>query len=472
MSKNLLRIICGLFLCGQSFAQDDVYVTGQRMAGYKLIWFELGQKSEYGDKYSGGLGTYTAKHHPLAIYSETAKKTFFVYGGTTAPEKRELLAMLSYYDHTTGQVPQPVIVHAKKGVNDPHDNPSLQIDKAGYLWIFVSGRGNVRPGFIYKSAEPFSIDSLVQVREGEFTYPQPIYFDDNGFLLLFTKYTNGRELYWSTSADGINWSNDQKLATEGHYQMTNRLDSKVITAFNAHPGGVDQRTNLYFLQTTDMGKTWTTVEGTPVETPVNGLNNPALIRDYQREGRLVYLKDINFDADGNPVLLYITSNYHQPGPKGEPRIWTIAHWNGSEWLFHEVTHSTHNYDMGSLYIEADSIWRIIAPTEAGPQQWGTGGEMANWVSTDQGKTWKKARDITRNSPYNHCYARRPVNAHPDFYAFWANGHADEFSESRLFFTNKTGDKVWQLPYDMSEDMVTPQQVETGVEDKKHAVPGS
>jgi len=457
MTKNLLIILSGLLVFGQSFAQE--FASGQRIDGYKLIWFELGQKSEYGDKYSGGLGTYTAKHHPMAIYSKAANKTFFVYGGTTGPEKRELLAMLSYYDHTTGQVPKPVIVHAKKDVNDPHDNPSIQMDKEGHLWIFVSGRGNRRSGYIYKSAEPYSIDRLVLVREGEFAYPQPTYVDGSGFLFLFTKYTNGRELYWSNSADGLIWTDDQMLATEGHYQMTNQLGSKVATAFNAHPGNNDKRTNLYYLQTTDMGKTWTTVEDTPVETPVTGLDNPALIRDYQSEGRLVYLKDINFDTAGNPVLLYITSNYHETGPEGEPRIWTIAHWHDGRWLFHDVTRSTHNYDMGSLYTEADGTWRIIGPTEAGPQKWGTGGEMANWVSNDHGKTWKKERDITRNSTYNHSYARRPVSAHPDFYAFWADGNADEFSESRLHSTNRTGDSVWQLPYDMSEDLVTPVSVE-------------
>ncbi|HWI59696.1 MAG TPA: hypothetical protein VNZ22_20885, partial [Bacillota bacterium] len=37
--------------------------------GYRGIWFTLGQPSEYGDKYSGGLGTYTANHIPLAIYA-------------------------------------------------------------------------------------------------------------------------------------------------------------------------------------------------------------------------------------------------------------------------------------------------------------------------------------------------------------------------------------------------------------------
>ena len=31
--------------------------------GYKGIWFTLGQFSEYGDKYSGGLGTYTADQY-------------------------------------------------------------------------------------------------------------------------------------------------------------------------------------------------------------------------------------------------------------------------------------------------------------------------------------------------------------------------------------------------------------------------
>ena len=34
--------------------------------GYRGIWFTLGQKAEYGDKYSGGLGTYTANHARIA----------------------------------------------------------------------------------------------------------------------------------------------------------------------------------------------------------------------------------------------------------------------------------------------------------------------------------------------------------------------------------------------------------------------
>ncbi len=426
--------------------------------GYKGIWFDLGQRSEHGSKYSGGLGTYTAKHRPLAIYAEAARKTFFVYGGTPRPDRRHLLAMVSYYDHETDKVPKPVVVHDKQGVDDPHDNPSISLDAEGHIWVFVSGRGRRRPGFIYRSMKPYDIAGFERMREAELTYPQPNWIAGKGFLHLFTKYTRGRELYWSVSSpDGKSWTKDRKLAgMGGHYQMTEKAGHRAMTAFNMHPGGnVDKRTNLYFLQTEDAGETWKTVDGKTVQTPLTKRDCPALVRDYAGEGRLVYLKDITVDAKGNPVLLHVTSRFHQPGPKGDPRTWTIAHWSGKGWLFREVTQSTHNYDMGSLYIEADGTWRIIGPTEAGPQKLGTGGEMAMWTSTDQGRNWTKVKDLTRNSPRNHAYARRPINAHPDFYAFWADGNPDAMSESHLYFTNKAGDLVHRLPYEMTTDFAVP-----------------
>ena len=430
----------------------------RRIAGYRGIWFDLGQRSEYGSKYSGGLGTYTAKHHPLAVYAPEVEKTFFVYGGTTERDARHLLAMVAYFDHRTGQVPRPVVVHDKEGVNDPHDNPSIQLDDEGHIWVFVSGRGRGRPGFKYRSLAPWSIDGFERISEEEFTYPQPWRLGGRGFLHLFTRYTAGRELYWNTSdASGRDWTDPQKLAAMGgHYQVSNERDGQVITAFNMHPGGnVDRRTNLYFVQTHDGGATWRTAAGAPVQTPLTDPRGPALVRDYQSEGRLVYVKDIGFDADGRPVVLYLTSAHHQPGPGGDPRVWTLAHWTGAGWEFREITRSTHNYDMGSLYIESDGRWRVIAPTEPGPQRHGAGGEMALWLSDDAGRTWAKGRDITADSPRNHGYARRPVGAHPDFYAFWADGDPDQISESVLYFTNQAGDQVWRLPYEMEGDFAAP-----------------
>ena len=113
--------------------------------------------------------------------------------------------------------------------------------------------------------------------------------------------------------------------------------------------------------------------------------------------------------------------------------------------------------MGSVYVRGKE-WVIIGPTEAGPQKWGTGGEMALWRSKDEGKSWVKVRNVTKNSLFNHSYARRPVNAHDDFYAFWADGDADHMSESKLYFTNRKGNKVWLLPYDMDTEFATPVRV--------------
>lgn len=430
-----------------------------RADGYKGIWFSLGQFSEHGDKYSGGLGTYTANHNPIAIYVPEVNKTFFVYGGTTQEDEKHLLIMLSYYDHKKGVVPKPVVVYDKLGVDDPHDNASLSIDDEGYIWVFVSGRNVTRLGSIHKSRKPYEIDMFDEVYEGDMTYPQPWWVSGKGFLRMFTRYTNGRELYWSTSQDGKSWKLARKLASMGgQYQLSGMHNGKLVTSFVYLKGdNADTRTNLYVLQSDDMGETWKTMDGTTVKTPLTDIQNEALVKDFEAEEKLVYMNDLNFDQNGNPVILAIVSNHYQPGPKGDPREWQIFHWENGVWNISKVLESTHNYDVGSLYINGDR-WEIIGPTEAGPQQYGTGGEVALWVSKNNGKDWKKKRTLTKNSPRNHSYVRRPLNAHSAFYAFWADGNADELSKSKLYFTNKKGNKVWELPYKMDGDFAKPKRL--------------
>lgn len=439
-----------------------VAVETPKAEGFRGIWYDLGQRSEFGSKYSGGLGTYTANHVPMAHYVEAVNRTYLTWGGTPASDKRLLQILVSYYDHGTGKVARPVIVEDRSPVDDPHDNASVSIDDEGHLWIFVSGRGSRRPGSVYRSKEPYSIDEWVRFPDWEFTYPQPWWFEGRGFLFTYTRYVPGRELFYRTSRDGFTWDDERKLAgLEGHYQTTDQVGDRILTAFNRHPGrNVDRRTDLYYLETADMGGTWTTADGTEVAAPLTQANNPARIRNHSTnddpdENALVYISDTTADPEGRPVILYITSKSHQPGPGGNPRMWNIARWTGDEWLFHEVAPALHNYDVGSLYFDEDGTWRIFAPIGEGPQKWGAGGEVELWTSDDSGATWEKRRALTANSPRNHSYVRRPFNAHPDFYAYWADGDADRLSESHLYFTNKAGDKVWRLPYTMTEDFAAP-----------------
>jgi len=447
-------------------------ITCPTIDGYHGIWY-MNQKTgdEYRYKYSGGLGTYCAKHLPLAYYAEEVNKTFFTYGGSPPesaedPSRHTLLAMVSYYDHATGTVPQPRLLMDKK-TTDAHDNPTIMLDDKGYVWLFVAAHGTARPAYIYKSVEPYAIDRFELILETNFSYPQPWYVPGKGFLFLHTRYEQGgRSLYQMTSPDGRSWSEPQKLARmqKGHYQISWHRDGKVGTAFNHHPEetGLNFRTNLYYMETSDFGQTWTTADGQRLELPLTSTDTPALVRDYEAIDRLVYMKDLTFDESGRPVILYLTSRHWRPGPEHGPHKYATARWTGGEWQISSLLNADNNYDTGCLHIEEGNVWRLIAPTLVGrdatrnPQPYNTGGEMVMWTSDNAGRTWQP-KPLTMNSPYNHSYARKPVHAHPDFYALWADGHGRQPSESRLYFADRDG-RVFRLPQKMDGPTAKPQLV--------------
>lgn len=451
-----------------------VVTLNRKADGYRGIWY-MNQPSgdKYVYKYSGGLGTYCAKHKPFAVYCKQADKTFFCYGGTTKNSNRQLLHMVSYYDHSTNQVPRPTILLDKK-TNDAHDNPVISVDDKGYIWIFSTSHGTSRPSYIHRSTQPYQIDQFEQVQatrlDGEkrvaitnFSYMQAWNKSEQGFICFFTKYNNpaARTICCMTSDDGISWGQITKLAAidQGHYQVSGIGTKRAGSAFNYHPKvkGLNWRTNLYYVETPDFGKTWRAVDGSPLSLPLSDADNSALVQDYQKKGLNVYLKDIRYDSNDRPVILYLTSKGYQSGPANDPRTFTTARWNGTAWGIRPAMTSDNNYDMGSLWIENDETWHIIAPTETGPQPYNPGGEIAFWTSRDQGKTWCKKKQLTARSERNHTYVRRPLNAHPEFFAFWADGHGRKPSISNLYFSDKQG-RVRRLPSTMDSDFATPQLV--------------
>lgn len=463
--KNISLTFIFLFLGLAAESQTAYQLNNQKIDGYRGIWFELGQKLPFGDKYSGGLGTYTADHISMAVYAPKVKKTFFVYGGTTQQDEKHLLAMIGVYDHKTGMLSKPTVVCDKGNVTDPHDNPAMMIDDKGYIHVFVSGRENARKGLKYISAKPYNIDAFKLVSEEIFAYPQ-IWNTKYGFFHFFTKYSGLRELYFETSKDGITWTEDRKISgirekpeeLGGHYQVSNCFKGKVMgTFFNRHRNGeADKRTDLYYVQTSDFGKSWQNVKKEKLIIPLSEVINPAMVIDYFSKERYVYINDMGFDSRGNPVCLYIISKGFAPGPENAPYEWRITRWSGKEWITSVVCESDHNYDMGSLYI-SDKIWKIVGPTEAGPQKYATGGEIALWTSVDEGKSWKKEKNITQNSKNNNSYVRRPLLAKEPFCFFWANGNPDKISISELFFGDFKGN-VWKLPYEMKKDFEKPVEV--------------
>ena len=449
---------------------DDL--STQVADGYRGIWY-MNQplKSEHKYKYSGGFATYPQWHMPIAIHVAAQRKTFFVYGGSAgnvSERDDELQHLVSYYDHTTGTVPRPVRILQKR-TEDAHDNPTLSIDSAGHLFVFSSAHGTGRPSYLHRSKRPYDITEWELIEKTNYSYTQPWYLPQSRrFLFMHTLYVKGeRTLNWKTSADGRTWTPPQLLAhiEMGDYQLTarDRDTDRVGVAFDLHPNqgregkGLNYRTNLYYAETRDAGATWTNAAGDRLAPPLRTAQNPALVRDYRAENLSVYLKEIAFTADGHPVILYLTSKGFNPGPESGPFQWYTARWTGRDWVIRPFTTSDHNYDHGTLYIEADGTWRVIAPLAPGPQPWGTGGDMEMWTSGDQGAKWTRVQRLTQNSRYNHSYARQPVNADPGLYALWADGSPLEATPSSLYFATQDG-RVFRLPEKMTGATAKPEQV--------------
>jgi hypothetical protein len=472
----------------QSGQVQAIELLNQKDDGYRGIWYHnQPSKDEYVFKYSGGLGTYPANHYPFAVYAPEAGKTFFCYGGTEKETEKSLLHEISYFDHQTGTVPCPTILLDKK-TDDAHDNPVMSIDDQGYLWIFSTSHGTGRPSFIHKSKKPYNIDEFERIPAtkilngktvplNNFSYLQIYHLSGKGFAAMFTTYDkrilndpsaiSARTLCSMSSLDGVEWSEWLPYAgiLHGHYQSTGvSKNGKIGSSFNFHPNdkqsgrvGLNYRSNLYYMETKDSGKTWQTVQGESITVPLKEIENETLVYDYYNENRNVYIMDVNFDDEDKPVILYLTSKGYESGPKNDPRRWYTAYWTGKDWKINSITDSDNNYDFGSIYVEKNNLWRIIGTTEKGPQAYNTGGEIAVWLSRDFGTTWNKEKQLTTGSEFNQCYPRRPVNAHPDFYALWACGHGRKKSASTLYFCNKNGD-VFELPRQMDSKHQKPKQL--------------
>ena len=111
------------------------------------------------------------------------------------------------------------------------------------------------------------------------------------FFNFFTKYTGVRQLYIEKSKNGIQWSDNELLAAipeqknekSGHYQISSQYQEKKIgTFFNRHPNGiVDRRTDLYYIESSDLGETWNTADQQPISIPVTEKNSPLGLKIMQ-----------------------------------------------------------------------------------------------------------------------------------------------------------------------------------------------
>jgi hypothetical protein len=434
--------LCAATAYGQTSSQPSTRPSAA--PGFQGIWYRHEPRADDTEPaLAGGLATFSMHHVPMAVYSERARKTFFTYGGAAgSPENRRLQVCIAAYDHASGLVTRPHVL-LERTPPDPHGNAALSIDDQGYLWVFVPGVSADQRGAVFKSVQPNSLAEFLRISEMALIDPQPWFLEGKGFLLLHVRSgEKGREICFSTSPDGAKWSEPAALtpALRGCRAVSWRQKGKVGLVFNHHadiesPGG-----NPCYIESSDGGRTWTTAQREKVDLPLKIEDSPALVFDYATARQAVALKDLNFDAQGNPSVLLLMSRGPMSPASGGPFVWMVARWVTRGWRVTGLIESDDLMDSGCLHIETRNSWRLIGPT----------------VSDDFGRAWNRT-DLTHNSDFNHNYVRRPLDAQTEFYAFWADGAVRRPSESLLYFTSRDG-KVFRLPTRMTLESARPELV--------------
>ena len=313
----MVKIIVGTLLMlsltscskGSSWESPEYNPSVTRIDSTQSSWYELNQYFEGVSKYSGPMGTYTAKHIPVAVKCELGR-------WATYSNNRD--GNLSIYAVNL-ETQQSNLVHIEQGTIDPHQNAAIQCG-GGKLWLAVSARGYKRTGYLYSSDN--GVDWVLE-STGFRSYPQLHWLNDK-LLFLYTRYKIEPTENNNVSRKLYSGCNDLPILNDSiqHYMMSFVDKGRVHIVYNDLIGGADYRTNLNYKYSDDEGCTWSDEE-------------------RWHEGDFVYLKDFRISS-GKPYALVTISDSSDPntGNREVVMISSDRHWVRGN--------TNHNYTTGSI----------------------------------------------------------------------------------------------------------------------------
>lgn len=391
--------------------------------------------------------------HPLpgAWFAEKPRKTFFVYEHAVPAGSGEATACLAVgaFDHQESVALQPVLLPFR----GEHVRASLTLDERGHLWMLAASGAADRATQLFKSTKPYEIDEFTRF-DGPAHELAQFWAPMGGQLMALgikPHESAGHPVFTVTDTPG-EWQQPQPLSVlEGDHQLVTGQHRTKIGAAVRGPvvrGNSGEGTSLYYLETSDGGKTWQTMRRAAVALPLKQPDSPTLVKDYASIAWRLHLKDITFDKFGNPTILYIVV---RGGTNGAPaiRTWTTARWIGREWESTGVLPADGEADHGRLYVEPDRSWRLLITTEAA----GPGTRLTEWFSDDQGRSWYRQFDA-RLGKLGPMGLQKPVHSNPGLYAFWTGTGPGAVDAARIYFTTREG-RLFLLPVEMDKPAQPP-----------------
>lgn len=401
---------------------------------FRLSWADVeididqNGTNETVSKYSGNLGTYTAKHYPTAV--EHNNNVYFVHSGPVVVEglgkygstsgggrsissfkrsdgKTNALGIyVSKVNPASNKVTKPTLVHMLYK-DDPHQNAVLNVDAQGYIYILIAGSAANSGSFIFRSKYPNNIDDFVDVSPATFdysqtdpfknnsskplyrgiTYPKLFWVPDGYFRVIYTMHCKNRT-YKTDPCNGkarnalitaelhpngtnpIQMKNVKVLANyRGNYVVGNAKGNDIVLAFNiylnedVHGGSIDDRTNLYYMHSSDGGLSWQNAKNQNIQFPIQSEAGYEQIvaRKYFREGepvtRKIFMKDINFTGSGankKPMILYVGVTHNDTSIDASltaHHYLAKSFYDGYNWSQEKISNDVdHSYSSGTLVL--------------------------------------------------------------------------------------------------------------------------
>lgn len=332
---------------------------------------------------------------------------------------------VAYYDHTTKSIHSKVVYDNLE--IDDHNNPSILIDKNGYLLVFFNAHSqNGKPLYLIKSSKPENIDNWHPIKalflnDSSYyknakilnhTYTNPIMLSaEQDKIFLFWRGVNNKPTYATSIDNGNTWSHG-RILFEPNEEGTIRVPytkvssdgvSKIHFTFtDGHP--TKEKSNALYYMYYDAGSFYK-ANGEKVKTieqlPIKQDEIDLVFKDNSQNNN-VWNWDIAENKAGKPIIVYAKF------PDNENHIYSYAIWKNNKWNNYDLINSGNsfvdiniekntpepNYSGGITIDHSEPNILYLSVKKEGVF------EIEKWITVDDGETWK-VKNITNNSIKNN-----------------------------------------------------------------------
>ena len=278
---------------------------------------------------------------PRAVYFEGKNKCTYIgwinsYGDV----------FISQYNHITGKTQYNRIFEGLE--IDDHNNPSILIDKEGFINVFFSKHSTAEPIHYMRSARPEDItawqpEKILKLNDTEkhpgwldsYTYTTPVQLSaENDRMFLFWRGLDGKPTFSFSDDKGEHWSKGTIfILPEQIYKFrrpyvkiySNGTDKIHIIFTDGHPR--DEKQNSLYYMYYQAGAFYK-ANGQKIKNcgdlPITP-READVVYDATKTNQKAWIWDVAADSKGNPVVAY--SKY----PNDSTHIYCYSTRSGNEW---------------------------------------------------------------------------------------------------------------------------------------------